>query len=258
MKAPTTTPKTAMVLAAGLGKRMRPITDTMPKPLVKIAGKSLLDWGLDSLQAAGITKAVVNVHYLPEQIVAHVAGRRAPKIVISDERQALLDSAGGIVKALPLLGSEPFYIINADTFWIDSGKPSLDRLALAWDATRMDILLMLTDLDSATGHCVGTDFLVAPDGALTRSKGDPAGLIYAGAAIIHPRIFKDAPTGSHSLNVYFDKAIAAGRLFGMKMHGRWITVGTPDAIPAAEAAVAGALASASARKSVPIFGKHDA
>lgn len=258
MKAPTTTPKTAMVLAAGLGKRMRPITDTMPKPLVKIAGKSLLDWGLDSLQAAGITKAVVNVHYLPEQIVAHVAGRRAPKIVISDERQALLDSAGGIVKALPLLGSEPFYIINADTFWIDSGKPSLDRLALAWDATRMDILLMLTDLDSATGHCVGTDFLVAREGALTRSKGDPAGLIYAGAAIIHPRIFKDAPTGSHSLNVYFDKAIAAGRLFGMKMHGRWITVGTPDAIPAAEAAVAGALASASARKSVPIFGKHDA
>ncbi|TIV08523.1 MAG: nucleotidyltransferase family protein, partial [Mesorhizobium sp.] len=189
----------------------------MPKPLVKIAGKTLLDWGLDSLEAAGIAKAVVNVHYLPEQIVAHVAGRSAPKIVISDEREALLESAGGIVKALPLLGSEPFYIINADTFWIDSGKPSLDRLALAWDAARMDILLMLTDLDSATGHCAGTDFLVAQDGALTRSKGDPTGLIYAGAAIIHPRIFKGPPTGSHSLNVYFDKAIAAGRLFGMKM-----------------------------------------
>ncbi|WFP63531.1 nucleotidyltransferase family protein [Mesorhizobium sp. WSM4904] len=237
-------PKTAMVLAAGLGKRMRPITDTMPKPLVKIAGKTLLDWGLDSLEAAGVTRAIVNVHYLPEQIIAHVAGRRAPKIVISDEREALLESAGGIVKALPLLGSEPFYIINADTFWIDSGEPSLDRLALAWDAARMDILLMLTDLDSATGHCVGTDFLVAPDGALRRSKGDPAGLIYAGAAIIHPRIFKDAPTGSHSLNVYFDKAIADGRLFGMAMQGRWITVGTPDAIPAAEAAVTGVLAKA--------------
>lgn len=244
MKPPTMTPKTAMVLAAGLGKRMRPITDTMPKPLVKIAGKTLLDWGLDSLEAAGVARAVVNVHYLPEQIVAHVAHRRAPKIVISDEREALLESAGGIVKALPLLGNEPFYIINADTFWIDKGEPSLERLALAWDAARMDILLMLTDLDSATGHCVGTDFLVAPDGALRRSKGDPAGLIYAGAAIIHPRIFKDAPTGSHSLNVYFDKAIAAGRLFGMKMNGRWITVGTPDAIPAAEAAVAGALAKA--------------
>ncbi|MDX8493916.1 nucleotidyltransferase family protein [Mesorhizobium sp. VK22B] len=237
-------PKTAMVLAAGLGKRMRPITDTMPKPLVKIAGKTLLDWGLDSLEAAGVTRAVVNVHYLPEQIIAHVAGRRAPRIVISDEREALLESAGGIVRALPLLGSAPFYIVNADTFWIDSGEPSLERLALAWDAARMDILLMLTDLDSATGHCVGTDFLVAPDGALRRSKGDPAGLIYAGAAIIHPRVFKDAPEGSHSLNVYFDKAIAAGRLFGIAMRGRWITVGTPDAIPAAEAAVAGALAKA--------------
>ncbi|MGX5800752.1 nucleotidyltransferase family protein [Bradyrhizobium sp. Arg314] len=237
-------PTTAMVLAAGLGKRMRPITDTMPKPLVKIAGKTLLDWGLDSLEAAGVAKAVVNVHYLPDQIVAHVAGRKVPKVAISDERETLLESAGGIVKALPLLGSEPFYIINADTFWIDRGKPSLERLALAWDATRMDILLMLTDLDSATGHCVGTDFLAAPDGALQRSKGDPAGLIYAGAAIIHPRIFRQAPAGSHSLNLYFDKAIGAGRLFGMKMNGSWITVGTPDAIPAAEAAVAGALAKA--------------
>ncbi|MDX8525330.1 nucleotidyltransferase family protein [Mesorhizobium sp. MSK_1335] len=237
-------PTTAMVLAAGLGKRMRPITDTMPKPLVKIAGKTLLDWGLDSLEAAGAAKAVVNVHYLSEQIIAHVAGRKAPKVVISDEREALLDSAGGIVQALPLLGDAPFYVVNADTFWIDSGEPSLERLALAWDATRMDILLMLTDLDSATGHCVGTDFLVAADGALQRSKGDPTGLIYAGAAIIHPRIFKNAPTGSHSLNLYFDKAIAAGRLFGMKMNGSWITVGTPDAIPVAEAAVAGALAKA--------------
>ncbi|RUU06478.1 nucleotidyltransferase family protein, partial [Mesorhizobium sp. USDA-HM6] len=104
-------PKTAMVLAAGLGKRMRPITDTMPKPLVKIAGKTLLDWGLDGLEAAGVSRAVVNVHYLPEQIIAHVAARKAPKVVISDEREALLDSAGGIVKALPLLGSEPFYLI---------------------------------------------------------------------------------------------------------------------------------------------------
>jgi len=237
-------PTTAMVLAAGLGKRMRPITDTMPKPLVKIAGKTLLDWGLDSLEAAGVARAVLNVHYLPEQIIAHVASRKAPKIVISDEREALLESAGGIVKALPLLGGEPFYIINADTFWIDSGESSLERLALAWDAARMDILLMLADLDSATGHCVGTDFLVASDGALRRSKGDPTGLIYAGAAIIHPRIFRQAPTGSHSLNVYFDKAIATGRLFGMKMNGSWITVGTPDAIPAAEAAVAGAFAKA--------------
>jgi MurNAc alpha-1-phosphate uridylyltransferase len=240
----TMSPKTAMVLAAGLGKRMRPITDTMPKPLVKIAGKTLLDWGLDSLAGAGVEKAVVNVHYLPEQVVAHVAARHAPKIVISDESDKLLDSAGGIVRALPELGKEPFYVVNADTFWIDSGVPNLVRLALAWDEAKMDILLMLADLQSATGHSGGTDFLMAPDGALRRSKGDPEGVIYAGAAIVHPRIFKGAPAGPNSLNAYFDKAIAAGRLFGMTMHGHWITVGTPDAVALAEAAVAAALAKA--------------
>ncbi|RWC95774.1 MAG: nucleotidyltransferase family protein, partial [Mesorhizobium sp.] len=174
--------KTAMVLAAGLGKRMRPITDTMPKPLVKISGKTLLDWSLDSLAHAGVDKAVVNVHYFPEQIVAHVAARRAPRVVISDESERLLDSAGGIVHALPELGGAPFYIVNADTFWIDSGVPNLARLALAWDAAKMDILLMLADPQSATGHSGGTDFLMSPDGALQRSKGDPTGLIYAGAA----------------------------------------------------------------------------
>ena len=234
-------PDTAIVLAAGLGKRMRPITDTIPKPLVKIAGRTLLDWGLDSLAAAGVGKAVVNVHYFPEQIIAHVAARHAPRIIISDESEKLLDSAGGIVKALPELGGRPFYILNADTFWIDQGPLNLGRLALAWDAAKMDILLMLADLHQATGHCGSTDVLVAPDGALRRSKGDPAGLIYAGAAIVHPRLFENAPAGPHSINAYFDTAIAAGRLFGMPMHGHWITVGTPDAIPLAEAVVADAL-----------------
>lgn len=238
----TTQLKTAMVLAAGLGKRMRPITDTIPKPLVRISGKTLLDWGLDGLAEAGVTKAVVNVHHFPEQIVSHVAGRGAPKVVISDESERLLDSAGGIVHALPELGTAPFYIVNADTFWIDAGAPNLARLALAWDAAKMDILLMLADIKSATGHGGGTDFLMAADGALRRSKGDPAGLIYAGAAIVHPRLFRDAPAGPHSLNAYFDAAIGAGRLFGMAMQGHWITVGTPDAIPLAEAAVAGTLA----------------
>lgn len=233
-----------MILAAGLGTRMRPITDTMPKPLVKIAGKPLLDWGLDALAATGVEKAVVNVHYFPEQIVAHTALRPTPRVVISDESKLLLDSAGGIVKTLPELGDEPFYVLNADTFWIDSGEPSLDRLALAWDEAKMDILLMLAELASATGHSGGTDFLIATDGTLHRAKGDPAGLIYAGAAIVHPRIFAGADTEPHSLNRYFDTAIAGGRLFGMAMKGRWITVGTPDAIPLAEAAVAGALATA--------------
>jgi MurNAc alpha-1-phosphate uridylyltransferase len=238
-----------MVLAAGLGKRMRPVTDTMPKPLVKIAGRTLLDRGLDCLAAAGVAKAVVNVHYLADQIVAHVAARRMPRIVISDESAELLESGGGIVKALPLLGAAPFYVVNADTFWIEKegighDLSNLDRLALAWDGACMDILLMLAELDQATGHSGGTDFLVAPDGALSRAKGDPAGLIYAGAAVIHPRIFSGAEAVPHSLNAYFDRAIAAGRLFGMKMHGHWITVGTPEAIPRAEAAVARALAEA--------------
>ena len=232
-----------MVLAAGLGKRMRPITDTMPKPLVEIAGKTLLDWGLDSLEAAGVERAIVNVHYLPDQIVAHVAGRKAPKIFISDEREALLDSAGGIVKALPLLGREPFFVLNADTFWVDDDAPNLSGLALAWDAARMDILLMLAEMGKATGHSGRSDFLLGADGRLTRSLGDPAGLIYAGAAIIHPRIFAGAKAEPHSLNRYFDLTAAEGRLFGWVMHGSWITVGTPDAIPAAEAAVAAATVS---------------
>jgi len=180
------------------------------------------------------------VHHLGGQIVRHVAGRARPKVLVSDESDRLLDSAGGIVRALPLLGADPFFILNADTFWIDEGEPNLGRLSLAWDGARMDILLMLADLADATGHSGGTDFLVGADGRLARSKGDPAGAIYAGAAIVHPRIFADAAAEPHSLNLYFDRAMQAGRLFGMRMRGRWITVGTPDAIPAAEAAVAAA------------------
>lgn len=227
-----------MVLAAGLGKRMRPITDTMPKPLVMVAGKTLLDWGLDTLAASGVTKAVVNVHYLPDQIVAHVVGRDAPRVIISDERDGLLDSAGGVVKALPELGPDPFYLINADTFWIDRGVSNLDALALEWDAAKMDILVMLSDLDSATGHSGGTDFLIDADGRLTRAKGDPSGVIYAGAAILNPRLFAGKDPIPASLNRYFDEAIAKGRLFGRLLDGHWITVGTPDAISPAERAVA--------------------
>lgn len=232
-----------MVLAAGLGTRMRPITDAIPKPLVRIAGRTLLDWGLESLAEAGVTDAVVNVHYLPDQIIAHLAGRTMPRIQVSDERSGLLDSAGGIVNALPLLGPEPFYILNADTFWIDRGRPGgLEQLALAWSDERMDILLMLAHLESAVGHSGGTDFLLAADGRLSRAAGDPAGLIYAGAALLHPRIFVGAGVEKASLNRYFDAAITAGRLYGVPLDGTWITVGTPDAIAPAEAAVAEALA----------------
>lgn len=238
-------PRTAMVLAAGLGKRMRPVTDTLPKPLVRIAGKPLLDWGLDALARAGVPDAVVNTHYLGSQIAAHLSGRTHPSVVISDESDLLLDSAGGIVKAVPLLGDEPFFVLNADTFWLDDDEPNLVALARQWDAGTMDILLLVADIARATGHSGGTDFLLDADGRLARSRGDPAGVIYAGAAIVHPRIFEGAPAGPHSLNRYFDAAIADGRLFGHRLRGHWITVGTPDAIPLAEAAVARAPAEAS-------------
>ena len=231
-------PKTAMVLAAGLGKRMRPLTDTMPKPLVEVAGRTLLDRGLDALADAGVEMAVVNIHYLGAQIASHMKIRAAPRIEISDESDRLLDSAGGIVKALPELGEKPFLILNADTFWIDRDGSDLERLALAWDGEAMDSLLMLARTDHATGHSGSTDFLLGEDGRLARAHGAVDGLIYAGVGILHPRIFAGASAEPHSLNLYFDRAIAAGRLFGQVMQGHWITVGTPDAIAAAEAAVA--------------------
>lgn len=235
---PKTVPKTAMVLAAGLGKRMRPLTETRPKPLIEVAGRTLLDRGLDALAAAGVERAVVNVHYLGDQIVGHVAGRVAPAVTVSDERDRLLDSAGGIVRALPALGPDPFLILNADTFWIDRDGSDLTRLSLAWDGARMDILLMLASPENATGHSGGVDFRIAPDGRLTRAEGAEDGLIYAGVGILDPRIFAGARAEPHSLNLYFDRAIAAGRLWGQVMRGHWITVGTPEAIAAAEAAVA--------------------
>jgi len=238
-------PDTAMVLAAGLGKRLRPITDTVPKPLVSIAGRTLIDRGLDALAEAGVTRAVVNIHHLGEQVARHLAGRRTPTILVSDERERLLDSAGGIVKALPLLGGSPFFILNADTFWIDTGGSNLARLGRTWDPSRMDILLLVTDPAATTGHDGGTDFLLDAEGRLSRARGNPDGVIYAGAAIVDPALFAGASAEPHSLNRYFDIAIGRGRLFGHRLEGHWITVGTPDAIPLAEAAVAEVGAAAS-------------
>jgi N-acetyl-alpha-D-muramate 1-phosphate uridylyltransferase len=232
-------PHTAMVLAAGLGKRMRPITDTIPKPLVRVAGKPLIDWGLDHLVDAGVQNAVVNVHYLADQIEAHLAGRNGMAFQVSDEREALLESGGGIIKALPLLGADPFFLINSDTFWLDEGEANLVRLAKTFDIERMDILLMLAAHEQATGHGAKSDFIIAPGGRLARyTDGGGAGYIYAGAAILHPRIFAGVDDDAHSLNREFNTAIDAGRLYGMPMRGQWITVGTPDAIEPAEAIVA--------------------
>lgn len=231
-------PRHAMVLAAGLGTRMRPITDRTPKPLVEIAGRTLLDRGLDMLAQAGVEEAIVNVHHLGDQIERHVAKRIRPRIRISDERDQLLDSAGGIVKALPLLRDEPFFLINADTFWRDAEAPELARLASRWDAARMDVLMLLADPARATGHEKGVDFVIDAEGRLARAKGAAEGRIYAGVAILQPRIFAGVEPHAHSLNLYFDRAIGAGRMFGLVMEGWWITVGTPQAIADAEAALA--------------------
>ncbi len=232
-------PETAMILAAGLGKRMRPITDQMPKPLVRVFGRSLLDYSLDAVARAGVKRAVVNVHYLADQIEAHVAARDTPSIVISDEREALLDSGGGVRKALPELGDDPFYLLNADSFWLEGIRPNLELLANAWNPEKMDVLLLLSGMINAIGYTGSGDFDMSPDGRLTRRpERKIVPFAYAGAAIIHPKVFDQAPEGPFSLNRIFDETIEKERLFGIRMEGVWLHVGTPDAIIEAEDAIA--------------------
>ncbi len=228
----------AMVLAAGLGKRMRPLTDTLPKPLVPVAGRALIDYVLDKLADAGVTQAVVNVHHRADQIEAHVNGRTRPRIVISDERGELLDTGGGVVKALPHLGTAPFFHMNSDTLWIEGVTPNLLRLAAQFDAARMDILLLLASTTASIGYDGRGDFNMAPDGRLSRRpEREIAPFVYAGAAILSPAIFADAPKGAFSLNRLFDRAAEAGRLQGLRLDGTWMHVGTLEAIKAAEAAI---------------------
>jgi len=232
-------PETAMVLAAGLGNRMRPITNSIPKPLVNVFGKTLLDHGLDALAQTGVRKCLVNVHYMADQIEAHVAKRQFPKVAISDERNQLMDSGGGIAKALPELGDEPFYLLNADSFWVEGYKPNLRQLADFWRTEDMDILLLVTGTAAAVGYTSKGDFTMNALGQLTRRKERTAApFAYAGAAIINPAIFKDAPSGPFNLNMLFDRAIQQQRLYGVRMEGLWLHVGTPDAIAEAEEAIA--------------------
>jgi len=230
-------PSKAMVLAAGLGLRMRPLTDSMPKPLVRVAGSALLDHVLDKLADAGVSEAVVNVHYLPDQIIEHVASRARPKVTISDERDAVLGTGGAVVKALPLLGSEPFYHLNADTMWIDGVRPNLVRLAEAFDPAKMDILLLMAPTANSIGYSGSGDYAMLVDGALRRRKENQVvPFVYAGVAIMSPALFADAPAGEFSLTKLFDRANEQERLFGLRMDGVWMHVGTPDAVRAAEEA----------------------
>ena len=233
-------PKRAMVLAAGLGKRMRPLTVTVPKPLIEVGGRALIDHTLDRLETAGVERTVVNVHYLPQLMRAHLAKRRRPpEVVISDETAKLLDTGGGVRNALPLLGDDPFYLLNSDSFWIEGARPNLRWLAGAWDDAKMDVLLLLAPTVRAVGYRGRGDFRMDTNGRLIRRpEREVVPFAYAGAAILHPRLFDGAPDGAFSLNLLFDKAAEAERLFGVRMDGLWLHVGTPEAIGEAEMSIA--------------------
>jgi N-acetyl-alpha-D-muramate 1-phosphate uridylyltransferase len=231
-------PRRAMVLAAGLGTRMRPLTDSIPKPLVKVSGKPLIDHVLDRLEEVGVERAVVNVHHLAELMQEHLARRRHPQIVISDERGLLLGTGGGVKKALPELGDAPFFHINSDTIWIDGVKPNLTRLAETFDPVAMDALLLLAPVAGSVGYSGRGDFAMAPEGTLRkRGEQEVAPFVYAGAAILSPALFKNTPEGNLSLTALFDRAAQAGRLHGLRLDGLWMHVGTPEAIAEAERAI---------------------
>jgi MurNAc alpha-1-phosphate uridylyltransferase len=226
-------PRAAMVMAAGLGTRMRPYNGQIPKPLVTVGGKALIDHVLDRLAAAGVARAVVNVHHLADQIEKHLKGRKAPEIVISDERAQLLGTAGGPVNAMPSLGGGPFFLVNSDTIWIDGVMPNLKRLAASFDAERMDALLLMAPTATATGY-----FSMAADGRLKRrAERDVVPFVYAGAAILTPAFFAGVGPGPSSMSPLFARAEETGRLHGLRLDGIWMHVGTPDAVAAAEAAL---------------------
>lgn len=238
-------PTTAFVLAAGLGTRMRPLTDTLPKPLVPLAGRALIDHVLDRLAAAGIAKAVVNVHHLASKIEEHLRDRCSPEVAISDERGVLLETGGGAVHALPLIGDAAFVIHNSDSVWIEGNKSNLARLLDAWDETCMDSLMLLAPASSSLGYDGSGDFNIGDAGRLVRKGAVAAPYVFAGVSIAHPRLFADAPHGPFSLNALWDRAIAAGRLYGIVLDGLWMHVGTPQALAEAEAAIARAASASS-------------
>jgi len=227
-------PKRGMVLAAGLGLRMRPMTDRLPKALITLAGRSLLDHAIDRLAAVGVERVVVNAHYLAEMVSHHLASRTAPKITVSREDE-LLETGGGVLKALPLLG-DVFYVVNSDVFWLDGRTPALLRLARAFDADRLDALLLLQRTVTALGYEGRGDFMLDPLGGLRRrGEREVAPHLFAGVQILSKRLFADAAPGKFSLNSLYDRAIAAGRIAGIVHDGEWYHIGTPDGLTRAEA-----------------------
>ncbi|HUS96640.1 MAG TPA: nucleotidyltransferase family protein [Hyphomicrobiaceae bacterium] len=225
----------ALVLAAGLGTRMRHLTENRPKPLIEVAGQRLIDRVLDRIADAGIARAVVNVHYKADQIEAAVQGRARPAIQISDERDALLDTGGGASRALPMLGAGPFLIHNSDSIWVEGVEPALTTLMRAWNNDEMDCLMLLAAISDSTGFDGPGDFTMARNGRLARRpKGVISPFVFAGVSIAHPRLFAEAPAGAYSLNAVWDQAIARNRLYGVRLDGHWMHVGTPEAVVAAE------------------------
>lgn len=228
---------TAMVLAAGLGKRMRPLTASQPKPLVRVAGKALIDHVLDRLAEAGIARAVVNVHYLADALEAHVTARAAPKVTISDERGQLLETGGGMVKAAALL-PDPFFEVNSDNIWLDGPKNAFEDLSAAWNRDTMDALLLLVSHSRAHNFAGKGDFSMNANGRLSRRRsGRVAPFIWTGIQLVAKRLLHDAPEGPFSTNVLWDRAIEEGRLYGVAFTGQWFEVGNPASIAPTEAAL---------------------
>lgn len=228
---PSGRPRTAMVLAAGLGQRMRPLSEARPKALVEVAGRSLIDRSLDHLAAFGIESAVVNVHYQAAALERHLATRAGPpRVLISDERQALLDTGGGVQNALPLLGPQPFFVLNCDALWRDGRQGALRRLATAFEPETMDVLLLLVARQRAHNYAGAGDFEMHSDGRLERRRGAGEALVFAGLQILEPAVFEAFRVAPYSLNRVYDRALEAGRLFGCLHDGEWFHVGTPEAV----------------------------
>ncbi|MEE4315633.1 MAG: nucleotidyltransferase family protein [Erythrobacter sp.] len=228
---------TAMVLAAGLGKRMRPLTASQPKPMVRVAGKPLIDHALDRLKEAGVARAVVNVHYLADALEAHVTARKTPQVTISDERALLLETGGGMIKALPGL-PDPFFALNADNIWLDGPNNAFAELSRRWDPAQMDALLLVVPHARAANFSGPGDFHMDPLGKLARRRdGRIAPFIYTGIQLVSHRLLRDAPEGPFSTNILWNRAIDEGRLFGLSFGGLWFEVGTPQAIRPTEEAL---------------------
>ena len=229
---------TAMVMAAGLGKRMRPLTATMPKPMVRVAGKPLIDHTLDRLAEAGLSRAVVNVHYLADALEAHLGERTDLSVEISDERDALLETGGGMIKAQHRL-PDPFFCLNSDNIWLDGPRNAFAELSHFWDADRMDALVLVVPHKRAGNFNGPGDFHLDPAGRVSRRKsGRVAPFIYTGIQMVSHRLLRDAPEGKFSTNILWDRAIEEGRLFGLPFTGDWFEVGTPDAVRLTENALA--------------------